>query len=346
MAPAQYPLRRAPPAHCSPSRVRIGLTRTVWATTHSTVRPAHLRWTDGRFSSLAWTTNATSPVISAFSTQPNLQIRLPAGDVYLTVHIRDTLYCVSAVNLSAITVQPDTANILDFIARVQGPRSALTTYPLVQLLSSGNQNTVGQLITSICQELNKMYNQLVTNAVSRERSLGCACLYGYDGPPLEGLTATSIFVSPLGSSSLTGVTLLVFVRRPILLSDGKKVSQSPNASALLQYSQQLNILAAARDFLVTYTSDLAVGNGNSMELQAATLVQLTQATDQLTRSTLVTNAVSLVSSCISLCMCRPRHRTSAISWLETCTPCALESRSKTYSWWPLKSFSAPRTFSR
>ena len=161
-------------------------------------------------------------MISAFSTQPNLQIRLPAGDVYLTVHIRDTLYCVSAVNLSAITVQPDTANILDFIARVQGPRSALTTYPLVQLLSSGNQNTVGQLITSICQELNKMYNQLVTNAVSRKRSLEWACLHGYDGAGLEGLTATSIFVSPLGSSSLTGVTLLVSVKRPILLSDGKK----------------------------------------------------------------------------------------------------------------------------
>jgi hypothetical protein len=38
--------------------------------------------------------------------------------------------------------------------------------PLVQLLSSGSQNTVGQVISSISQEFNKMNNENVDKAVS------------------------------------------------------------------------------------------------------------------------------------------------------------------------------------
>jgi hypothetical protein len=38
--------------------------------------------------------------------------------------------------------------------------------PLVQLLSSEDQNTVGQVISSISQEFNKMNNENVDKAVS------------------------------------------------------------------------------------------------------------------------------------------------------------------------------------
>jgi hypothetical protein len=40
------------------------------------------------------------------------------------------------------------------------------TNPLVQLLSSGSQNTIGQVINSISQEFNKMNEENIDKAVS------------------------------------------------------------------------------------------------------------------------------------------------------------------------------------
>ncbi len=60
-----------------------------------------------------------------------------------------------------------------------------------------------------------------------------------------------------------------------------------NTSALTEYSKQLNIYASVRDYLVTYTTNQAISTSNSIILQASSLVQLTQATNQLTRTTAV-----------------------------------------------------------
>ncbi len=62
-----------------------------------------------------------------------------------------------------------------------------------------------------------------------------------------------------------------------------------NESALIEYKKQLNSYANIRDYLMSFTTNLVIGSSNSITLQASLLVQLTQATNQLTRSSAVKN---------------------------------------------------------
>jgi hypothetical protein len=63
----------------------------------------------------------------------------------LIVHIRDIADCAAVYNLSAINVVPDVAGINDLLNNLQNP----TNNPIVQLLASGDQNIVGQQLTSL-----------------------------------------------------------------------------------------------------------------------------------------------------------------------------------------------------
>jgi hypothetical protein len=60
-----------------------------------------------------------------------------------------------------------------------------------------------------------------------------------------------------------------------------------NDSALLEYNQNLNTQANTREYLVQYIDTLPITTSNSIKLQSAVLVALTQSTNQLTRQTLV-----------------------------------------------------------
>jgi hypothetical protein len=60
-----------------------------------------------------------------------------------------------------------------------------------------------------------------------------------------------------------------------------------NASALIEFNQALNSHANAREYLIAFTTNLAITTSNSIQLQSSSLAQLTQATNQLTRTTLV-----------------------------------------------------------
>ncbi len=60
-----------------------------------------------------------------------------------------------------------------------------------------------------------------------------------------------------------------------------------NQSSLIEFNKQLNTQANVRDYLMSFTTNLAVTNVNSIKLQASSLAQLTQATSQLTRTTIV-----------------------------------------------------------
>jgi hypothetical protein len=60
-----------------------------------------------------------------------------------------------------------------------------------------------------------------------------------------------------------------------------------NKSALDEYNQNLNTYANAREYLIPFTANLAITTANSIKLQASSLAQITQATNQLTRNTLV-----------------------------------------------------------
>jgi hypothetical protein len=110
-------------------------------------------------------------MIIAFSPLSTFQLQLPAGNdqtslLYLSVSIRDTLDCIVEANLSSVIVVPDQAGIANFINDLQSSSSGITTNPVVQLLASGNQNTVGQVISSLSQQFNKVNSESVENAVS------------------------------------------------------------------------------------------------------------------------------------------------------------------------------------
>ena len=67
----------------------------------------------------------------------------------------------------------------------------------------------------------------------------------------------------------------------------KKSSAPVNISAAIEFKKELNSQANIRDYLITFTADLAITTANSIKLQASSLAQLTQTTNQLTRTFLV-----------------------------------------------------------
>jgi hypothetical protein len=110
-------------------------------------------------------------MIIAFSPVSTFQVRLPAGNdqtslLNLIVQIRDVLNCITEYNMSSINVQPDLAGITSLVTSLQSSSVGLTNNPIVQLLSSENQNTIGQVIASVSQEFNKMNNENIDKAVS------------------------------------------------------------------------------------------------------------------------------------------------------------------------------------
>ncbi len=60
-----------------------------------------------------------------------------------------------------------------------------------------------------------------------------------------------------------------------------------NKSALDEYIKGLNVQANVLQYLMAFTTKLAITIPDSIKLQASSLAKLTQATNQLTRTTLV-----------------------------------------------------------
>jgi type III secretory pathway lipoprotein EscJ len=87
---------------------------------------------------------------------------------------------------------------------------------------------------------------------------------------VDGVPAVSISISSLGSES-----------------SSQSSSVPLNQSALIEFNKQLNIQANVRDYLISFTMNLLICTSDSIKLQSSTLSQLTQATNQLTRTTAV-----------------------------------------------------------
>jgi hypothetical protein len=120
---------------------------------------------------LAWTTDVSQRVMVAFAPVSTFQIRLPAGDnqtsfLQIAISIRDFLDCVVEVNISSISVSVNIEGINNLINNLQSSTNQLNQNPFVQLLSSGNQNVVGQILTSLSQQFNQMNTQTLNNAIS------------------------------------------------------------------------------------------------------------------------------------------------------------------------------------
>ena len=221
----------------------------------------------------SYTVGSEEQTIIAFSSVSDFSIRLPSPNVNQTqlnlmVTIRDTLDCVVSVNLSMVLVTVDVSSISQFVGQLYNSTSALTSNPMIRLLSSGNQNTVAQLITSLSQYFNQIDEQSTEDALSSIRHILKVILsrtsFGLDGVPLA-----SISVSSLSSSK------------------SPQTSTPMNASALTEFNRKQNLYASVRDYLIASTTNLTIATPNSIRLQASSLSQLTQSTNQLTRSSVV-----------------------------------------------------------
>ena len=102
----------------------------------------------------------------AFSPASSFTVRLPTGKLNLIIHIRDRLDCIKEVNISSVDVGSDTKEINSLINTLKNSSNEIKNNSIVQLLASGDQNTVGQVITTISQEFNKMNNESFDKATS------------------------------------------------------------------------------------------------------------------------------------------------------------------------------------
>jgi hypothetical protein len=69
-----------------------------------------------------------------------------------------------------------------------------------------------------------------------------------------------------------------------------------NQSAMIEFNQELNSQANVREYITTFTSNLTITTSYSIILQSSSLAQLTKATNQLTRTTLVTKNRNFIFS--------------------------------------------------
>ncbi|CAF1599303.1 unnamed protein product, partial [Adineta ricciae] len=200
--------------------------------------------------------NSTKKTIVAYSNAPTLQLYLPTGDnqtslLYLTVQVRDQLDCVTEANTVSVTVLPNLMIIDDVMLHILNSSNTDNTNAINQMLASKNQNLVVQVISSVSQQLNEISNENINEAIS------------------DGIPAASISVSSLD------------------IQNQHQTLPTPfNQSALDEFSARLNSRASARDYLVTFLTNLPITTSNSIKLQASSLAQFTKSTNELTRTTL------------------------------------------------------------
>jgi homoserine trans-succinylase len=106
-----------------------------------------------------------------FSPVMNIQVRLPAGNentslLNILVQIRDTYDCITEYNISSVSVIPDTIEMNDLINILQDSTNEKINNQFIQELSSRDQNTVGQILTSFSNHVNKISDETLDNAIS------------------------------------------------------------------------------------------------------------------------------------------------------------------------------------
>jgi hypothetical protein len=120
----------------------------------------------------ATTIQAPEQIMLGYTTASSFQLQLPPGmngtsSVYVTVHIRDMLDGVTEFSLEPIIVARDMANITMLINVLQqSNEKIINSNPTIQLLSSGNPNTVAQVSISLFQVLNEMNIENIETAIS------------------------------------------------------------------------------------------------------------------------------------------------------------------------------------
>ena len=172
----------------------------------------------------------------AFSSAATMSLRLPAGRtntsmLQLVVVIRDQLGCVVEVNLSSVVVTVDSVAIDQLLQAVRSSSaSALNNNPLVQILSSGNQNAVAQVLLGLSQQFNGISTQALQMAVNSE----CECVNGVihnrASSFLDGVPLSSVAVSLLGGDAQPSVSEAEFQDEQLMLPFSRRhLSMHPHS---------------------------------------------------------------------------------------------------------------------
>ena len=119
---------------------------------------------------LVYSSVPSERIMIAFSSISTFEVHLPSGidptfSLSLIISVRDTRDSITEWNLTSIVVQPDSAALDDLINELENPSSGSTKNPFTQLLIKGNVNQVGQVITSLSQQLNEMNTRNVQETV-------------------------------------------------------------------------------------------------------------------------------------------------------------------------------------
>jgi hypothetical protein len=107
-------------------------------------------------------------LIIAFSPISTFDVQLPAGnDLHLVIHIRDLLDSITEYNnISSINVLPDLTSNLELMKTFRESKNETEKNQLIEILSSGNQNQIGQVINSISQTFDQINSQTIEKALS------------------------------------------------------------------------------------------------------------------------------------------------------------------------------------
>jgi len=171
MVPVRFIRSMVPLAPHLPFHVRIGPIKTVLKIIHFTVSLLFFIFKLNHKIIQGWTTNPAERTMLAFSSVPTIQVRLPAGNdqttlLHIVAVIRDRLDCIAERNLSSVAVLSDSEGLANLVATFQNKKNTKINNPILQTLSSGNQNLIGQIITSVSLEFNKINNQTIESAIS------------------------------------------------------------------------------------------------------------------------------------------------------------------------------------
>ena len=241
------------------------------------------QWTDqdGIEDYSLYNTSLSRLTIVAVSSVSQFSARLSTGKnensstVNLIVHIRDTLDCVTSLNLSSVVVTTDLSIVNHLLNFIDNPSS---TNPSIQLLNTGNENIVSQLISSFSQQFNRMSSQLVDEAQSSTSTIFSSSLFDsliVDGIPRATISFPSL-TDPISSSTVNVI----------------------NRTALEEFIREQNHFSLIREHLMQCIMNLSIGTAKSIHLQSSSLVQLTQTTNELTRTSCVSHL--LLSFIVSL----------------------------------------------
>jgi hypothetical protein len=122
------------------------------------------------YSLLIWSNDSSRRSTIGFSSVSEFDVYLPTSDnLRLMILIRDRRdYLTEWTNLSRVIVQVETNAFDDLL---QSPNGLSASNPFLQVLSSPNQNRVGQVLSSLSQQINRADQDNLQTAVSSSYSL-------------------------------------------------------------------------------------------------------------------------------------------------------------------------------